>query len=299
MLISSTERFLNYIQYEKRYSIHTVNAYQNDLEQFVIFLTTRYPEMSLDQITHQVVRSWLVELMNQGVGAQSVNRKLTTLKSFYRFLLKEGLVEQNPMNKVVAPKIPKRLPVFVEEESMETLLDHFSGSEDYLVFRDRLILEVFYATGMRRAELINLKEKDIDFHHSTFKVLGKRNKERLIPFGPYMENLLQGYLKVKQKHYELVETLDDHLFLSVKGKMLDPRAVYTIVNQYLDQFSRSEKKSPHVLRHTFATHLLNRGADLNAIKEILGHANLAATQVYTHNTIEKLKKIYEQAHPRA
>ncbi|MHC1707917.1 MAG: tyrosine recombinase XerC [Bacteroidales bacterium] len=299
MLIDSAERFLQYIRYEKRYSVHTITAYRNDLEQFQAFLQIRYQEGNINGVTHQMVRSWLVELINQGISTRSVNRKLTSLKSFFRFLLKEGLIENSPMSKVTAPKIAKRLPVFIEEESMELLLDQFSNTEDYLVFRDRLILELFYATGMRRTELINLKEKDVNLYQSTFKVLGKRNKERLIPFGNNIGRLLKDYLKVKQKYFDVVEDKEEYLFLSAKGKRLDPRNVYKIVNQYLDIYAKSEKKSPHVLRHTFATHMLNRGADLNAIKEILGHANLAATQVYTHNTIEKLKKIYEQAHPRA
>lgn len=299
MLIDSADRFVQYIQYEKRYSSHTVIAYKNDLEQFFLFLLTRFQQENIEGVTHPMIRSWLVELMNQKIGARSINRKLTTLKSYYRFMLREGLVTENPMSKVTAPKVAKRLPVFIEEESMELMLDNFEGSDDYITFRDRLILEVFYATGMRKAELINLKESDIDYQHSTVKVLGKRNKERLIPFGSHLERLVKEYLKVKQKYFEVVEPEARYLFLSAKGKQLDPRNVYKIVNDYLDKFATSEKKSPHVLRHTFATHMLNRGADLNAIKEILGHANLAATQVYTHNTIEKLKKIYEQAHPRA
>lgn len=299
MLMGHVERFLQYIQFEKRYSPNTVIAYKSDLDQFFIFLKVRFRQEDIYGIDHQMIRTWLVELINQKINNRSVNRKLTTLKTFFRFLLKEGLVKTNPMAKVSSPKVAKRLPVYIEEEPMKLLLDHFTGTEDFLVFRDRLILEVFYATGMRRAELINLKEQDVDFQHSTCKVVGKRNKERLIPFGNELKKLIKEYYSLKQKFFEFVPIREDYMFLSAKGKKLDPRSVYKIVNDYLEQFSQSEKNSPHVLRHTFATHLLNRGADLNAIKEILGHASLSATQVYTHNTIEKLKRIYQQAHPRA
>ncbi|MCX6271878.1 MAG: tyrosine recombinase XerC [Bacteroidetes bacterium] len=295
----NAERFLQHIRFEKRYSPHTVIAYQNDLKQFFFFLEERYKIQDIKAVDHFQIRSWLVELMNRKVSPRSVNRKLTSLKSFYKFLLKEGLVDSSPLGKVVAPKVAKKLPVFIEEDSLGTFLNRFSGSSDYLQLRDYLILELFYATGMRRAELLNLKEKDIDFTHSTLKVLGKRNKERLIPYGKHLAKILDDYLGVKQKYFELVTLQDDSLFLTQKGKKIDPRVLYRIVNSYLEEFARTEKKSPHVLRHTFATHMLNHGADLNAIKEILGHANLSATQIYTHNTIEKLKRIYEQAHPRA
>ncbi len=299
MLQEKAVSFIQYITYEKRYSLHTVQAYTKDLEQFNDFLDTMYPDLHLLEVDHTMIRSWLVALMNQPITARSIQRKMTTLKSFFRFLLKQGLLDVNPMNRVVAPKVSKRLPEFIEEESMDIIWQNFEDTDNYLVFRDQLIMEVFYATGMRRAELILLKESDINFGNSTLKVLGKRNKERLIPFGGHLALLLKKFLKVKQSHFQDVEGTEDRLFLSKKGKILNPRELYRIVNELLEKYAKSEKKSPHVLRHTFATHMLNKGADLNAIKEILGHASLAATQIYTHNTIEKLKRIYEQAHPRA
>jgi len=242
-----------------------------------------------------MIRSWLVYLMEHQVGSRSVNRKLTTLKSFYRFLLREGVLDENPMHKINSPKIAKRLPVFVEKEKMEMLFNQVTFGEGYPGIRDRLILELFYSTGMRLSELVNLKESDVDFHHDTIKVLGKRNKERLIPFSMKFESLLKSYLDEKGKAFG---DLDD-LFLTDKGRKIYPKLVYRIVSRYIGEVTTMGKKSPHVLRHTFATHLLNNGAELNAVKELLGHASLSATQVYTHNTIEKLKRIYKQAHPKA
>ena len=242
-----------------------------------------------------MIRSWLVHLMEHQVGSRSVNRKLTTLKSFYKFLLREGIMEENPMRKITSPKIAKRLPVFIEKDKMEMLFDDTGFGEGYPGTRNRLILEIFYSTGMRLSELVNLKETDIDFHHDTIKVLGKRNKERLIPFSKKFESLMKSYLDEKGSVFG--DT--DVLFLTDKGRKIYPKMVYRIVSRYLGAVTTMEKKSPHVLRHTFATHLLNNGAELNAVKELLGHASLSATQVYTHNTIEKLKRIYKQAHPKA
>ncbi len=299
MLMNTTERFLQYIRFGKRYSPHTVLAYQKDLAQFQLYLEQVFPGCEIVQADHQMIRSWLVALMNQKLTARSVNRKLSALKSFYRYLLREQMITANPMVKVVAPKIPRHLPEFVPEEQLSEILSLVIETEDYQQLRDRMIVELFYATGIRRNELINLKDPDISFQMHTIKVLGKRNKERLIPLGNHLESLLQTYLSVKQKEFELVCHAEGWLFLSKKGKQLNPRSVYQIVNETLERLSHIEKRSPHVLRHSFATHMLNHGADLNAIKELLGHANLSATQVYTHNTIEKLKKVYEQAHPRA
>jgi integrase/recombinase XerC len=289
------ERFLAYIQYEKRYSPHTVTAYRTDLDQFFGYLQIQYNISDIHEVSHPMIRSWLVYLMEHQVGSRSVNRKLTTLKSFYKFLLREGFLDENPMRKITSPKIAKRLPVFVEREKMEMLFNQVTFGEGYPGIRDRLILELFYSTGMRLSELVNLKETDIDFHHDTIKVLGKRNKERLIPFSMKFESLLKSYLDEKGKAF------GDHddLFLTDKGRKIYPKLVYRIVNRYIGEVTTMGKKSPHVLRHTFATHLLNNGAELNAVKELLGHASLSATQVYTHNTIEKLKRIYKQAHPKA
>jgi len=242
-----------------------------------------------------MIRSWLVSLMEHEVAARSVNRKLSSLKSFYKFLLHEGELTENPIRKVTPPKTAKRLPVFVEKDKMEKLFENADFGEGYPALRDNAILEMFYSTGMRLSELVNLKETDIDFHHDTIKVLGKRNKERLIPFSKRFELLLKSYLDCKKSTFGAV----NDLFLTDKGGKIYPKMIYFIVTRQLGTVTTLEKKSPHVLRHTFATHLLNNGAELNAVKELLGHASLAATQVYTHNTIDKLKRIYKQAHPKA
>ena len=242
-----------------------------------------------------MIRSWLVNLMEQKINPRSVNRKLTTLKSFYRYLLREGVLEENPMRRITSPKNSKRLPVFVEKDKMEMLFEQIDFGEGYPGLRDKLILEMFYVTGMRLSELVNLKETDIDFHYDTIKVLGKRNKERLIPFSNKFELLLKSYLDEKRNSFG--DTND--LFLTDKGRLIYSKMIYRTVIKHLGKVTTLGKKSPHVLRHSFATHLLNNGAELNAVKELLGHANLSATQVYTHNTIDKLKRIYKQAHPKA
>jgi len=299
-------KFIDYIQYEKRYSPHTVSAYRNDLDQFFSFLNIQYNISDIRDVTHPMIRSWLVLLMEEKISPRSVNRKLTTLKSFYKFLLKEGRVSINPMRKIISPRTSKKLPSFVEKEKMMMLFETINFGEGFPALRDRLILEILYATGMRVSELINLKETDIDFHQSTLKVLGKRNKERLIPFTNKFADFLKLYLKGKKTYLENAEfpgpsdNLDDRwLLITDSGKKSYPRFIYRAVTKYLSQVTTLQKISPHVLRHTFATHLLNNGAELNAVKELLGHANLSATQVYTHNTIEKLKTIYKQAHPKA
>jgi len=233
--------------------------------------------------------------MEQKITSRSINRKLTTLKSFYKFLLREGVLKENPMCRITPPKTSKRLPVFVEKDKMEMLFEQVDFGEGYPGMRNKLILEMFYATGMRLSELVNLKETDLDFHYDTIKVLGKRNKERLIPFSKKFDSLLKSYLDEKRNSFGDV----NDLFLTDKGKRIYAKMIYRIVIQYLGAVTTLGKKSPHVLRHSFATHLLNNGAELNAVKELLGHANLSATQVYTHNTIDKLKRIYKQAHPKA
>jgi integrase/recombinase XerC len=288
-----SEGFIQYIQYEKRYSPHTVLAYRNDLAQFFSFLSARYQVTEVQDITHPMVRSWLVELMEQGITPRSVNRKLTALKSFFRYQVRNGTIEVNPMARVNSPKMSKRLPVFLDKEKMELVFTEVDFGEGYPALRDRLIIELFYATGMRLSELVNLKDTDVDLYNENIKVLGKRNKERLIPFASGVKGLLVQYQAEKQKFDS------DYLFLTDKGKRIYPRMVHRIVTGILGRVTTLGKKSPHVLRHTFATHLLNNGAELNAVKELLGHANLSATQIYTHNTIDKLKKVYKQAHPRA
>jgi integrase/recombinase XerC len=291
-------RFLDYIAYEKRYSLHTITAYRSDLDQFSDFLSLQYQISDLNTADHQVIRSWIVSLMEEGNTPRTVNRKITTLKSFYRFQVKEGLLTENPMSRVIAPKTSQRLPVFVEQDNMTMLFEEVNFGEGYSAIRDRLIMEMFYATGMRLSELINLKQSDLDPYKKMVKVTGKRNKQRIIPFTQNLVILLDIYIGMKKEKFA-GEGQDSYLFLTDKGEKLYSKMVYRLVHHYLDQVTTISKRSPHVIRHTFATHMLNNGADLNAIKEILGHANLAATQVYTHNTIEKLKSIYKQAHPRA
>ena len=277
-------------------SPHTVSSYKNDLFQFETFLKKTYSTEDLREVTFPMIRSWIVQLMENKIAARSVNRKISTLKSFYKFHLREKTVTSNPMHKVQSPKIPKRLPVFVEESKMEGIIEDVSFGNDFEGRRNLLIVEMLYATGMRRAELIHLRKSDINLNNRTIKVLGKRNKERLIPMSVELSELIREYLDVRDQ----IKTTDaSSFFITIKGNKINPSAVYRIVTRSLSQVTTLTKKSPHVLRHTFATHLLNNGANLNAIKELLGHANLAATQVYTHNTIEKLKMVYSKAHPKA
>lgn len=290
------QRFLEYLQSEKRYSSHTVTAYRTDLEQFSIYLAESGAPVTAEEAGSTLIRSWLAGLMEQGVGARSVNRKLSSLKSFYRFLLREGRITENPMRKVVSPRMAKRLPAFAGQRDLIRVLDgeeEFGG--DFPGWRDRAVMELFYLTGMRLSELTALQESDIDFAAGTIKVRGKRNKERLIPFGKKAEVFLQKYLAVKRDCFG--ET--PGVVLTDRGLPAYPRLIYRIVTRHLGRVDRLERRSPHVLRHTFATHMLDNGAELNAVKEILGHASLAATQVYTHNSIDKLKRIYKQAHPKA
>ena len=287
------DAFIEYIQFEKRFSNHTLVAYTNDLAQFIQYLITTYEINKITDVNHTVIRSWVVSLMEQKILPRSVNRKITTLKTFYKFLLRQGVVTENPMLKIQAPKTSKRLPVFVEKEGMDTLLDNIDFGDDFEGQRNKLIIEIFYSTGMRLTELVHLKQADVDFYQSQLKVLGKRNKERIIPFNAVLKEQIKTYLQAKS-------TLNDEfLFVTSSGAKMYDKLVYRIVNVYLSQITTVDKKSPHVLRHTFATHMLNNGADLNSIKELLGHASLSATQVYTHNTVEKLKNIHKQAHPKA
>jgi len=287
------DSFLEYLQFEKRFSPHTLVAYQSDLNQFFDYIQNTYKIDVLEEINHSLIRSWIVELMDKKVSARSINRKITSLKTFYKYLLRHKKVVENPMLKIQSPKVSKRLPVFVEKDKMNALLDNVEFGSDFVGQRNKLIIEIFYSTGMRLAELINLKESDVDFYSNQLKVIGKRNKERIIPFTNELKNQIENYLKVRP------ENTSETLIINSKGKKIDRKFVYELVKSYLSQVTTIEKRSPHVLRHTFATHMLNNGADLNAIKELLGHANLSATQVYTHNTVEKLKNIHKQAHPKA
>lgn len=290
------EAFTDYLRFEKRLSPHSVLAYSNDLAQFYAYLKSAYTLDDIKQVNHTIIRSWIVSLMENKIAPRSVNRKISTLKSYYKFLLREKVLEINPMNKIQSPKNPKRLPVFVEESKMNALIEEVNFANDFEGRRNLLIIELLYSTGMRRIELVNLKETDINFRNLTVKVLGKRNKERLIPLHPEIIVLIKEYIEQRNRS---IQAKDDFLFLTEKGNHIYPGAVYRIVKGSLEKVTTLAKKSPHVLRHTFATHLLNNGANLNAIKELLGHANLAATQIYTHNTIEKLKSVYSKAHPKA
>ena len=287
--------FYNYLNLQKRFSPLTLRSYQTDLNQFFSFIQSEINPKSLNEITHQHIRAFIGNLMEEGLSPVSVNRKLSTLKSFFKFTLKSGNTEHNPAQKVIGPKKPKRLPVFVEEAQMMQVFDHLKFGESFEDTRNKLLVDLLYQTGIRRAELIELKESDLDLYGLKLKVLGKRNKERLIPFGIGLKRSIQAYLNHKQ-----TEGLNnDFLFVNNKNTKMSPHQVNKVVNSILAMVSTNKKKSPHVLRHTFATNLLNNGADLNAVKELLGHANLSATQIYTHNTIEKLKKSYKQAHPRS
>ena len=292
------EYFIRHLSSEKRYSHHTVTAYQNDLQQFFAFLDETFDTSEITDVTHHMIRSWIMYLVDNDISARSINRKLSALKTFYRYLRKNNLIERNPMLKVLPPKTRKSLPEFVSNDNMDLLLDGMDFKHDFEGTRDRLIIEMFYFTGIRLTELSELKIMDIDLIKKQIKVLGKRNKERYIPFGNILESSINNYLT--QRNEMMGEGRPgDVFFITKKGLKIYKKLVYRIVNSYLSRVSTLKKKSPHVLRHTFATHMLNNGADLNAIKELLGHANLSATQVYTHNTIEKLKSIYNQAHPRA
>jgi len=289
------ENFLQFIQIEKRYSVNTLLSYKKDLEQFQVFLHLQYDDVPLEQVVFHQVRSWVVYLMQEGVNPRSINRKLSTLRTFYKFLIRTGVIQQNPMQGLQGPKTSKRNPSFVPESAMEQLLDKLVFPEGFEGVRDRAILETFYFTGIRRAELMGIQEQDINFGMHTLKVLGKRNKERLIPLSPVLEELLKTYIREKSE----AGFSSENLFVDNKGRPIQARFVYSLVNKYLSAVTTIERKSPHILRHTFATHMLNNGAELNAIKEIMGHASLAATQVYTHNSLEKLKQVHKKAHPRS
>ncbi len=291
--------FLTYLRQEKRYSEHTIISYAKDLEQFQVFLHFNISQdLAIEAVQYKQIRAWVAFLMGQNTAAKSVNRKLSTLRSFYKYLQRQQVISQNPAIEMQGPKVPKRTTHFLTEASTEQLFDVITFPETFEGKRDKMILEMFYNTGMRLSELIQLKISDVDFGLKTIKVLGKRNKERLIPVTDVLLNDIRKYLDIRQQE-EILPEAENILFISTKGKKMYAKMVYNVVNFYLDSVTTIDKKSPHVLRHTFATHLLNRGADINAIKELLGHANLAATQVYTHNTPERLKAIYKKAHPRS
>ena len=291
------DAFINYIKFEKRYSAHTVRSYTNDLMGFLDFIDRYKKEFDERIIDNKLVRSWIVTLLEEGVSVRSVNRKISTLKSYFKFLVQQGIIDVNPMSKVLSPKNKKRLPSFVEQSQMDMLLDNIDFGADFSAVRDKFIIQLLYHTGIRLSELVNLKVDDFNLSNNTFKVIGKRNKERIIPFSKEIKRSYNIYCNNRLDIQTSGKT--NYLFITEKGKPVYEKLIYRVVHNYLSYVTTIEKKSPHVLRHTFATHMLNNGADLNAIKELLGHANLSATQVYTHNTFEKLKNIYNQAHPRS
>ena len=290
------ESFLKYIEFEKRYSKHTVISYKNDLEQFNIFLSNLDQQLNLQSVVYPHIRSWVITLVEDGISPSSVNRKIASLRSYYKFLMKSGALKKDPTVQLKALQTSKRLPQFAQESEMQRLFDLVDFGNDFTGKRDELMMELLYATGIRRSELIALKVDSINLGKSQIKVLGKRNKERIIPLNTEVAELIQKYLKMRD---EAFGNTNNFLLLTDKGEQLYDGFVYRKVKRYLGATTSLEKKSPHILRHTFATHLLNNGADLNAVKELLGHSSLAATQVYTHNSLDKLKKVFEQAHPKA
>ncbi|HTJ52148.1 MAG TPA: tyrosine-type recombinase/integrase [Cyclobacteriaceae bacterium] len=291
------DSFLKYLQFEKRVSQHTVLAYQNDLHQFSIFLSGTFNEQSPEKADYGMIRSWIVQLSESDIEPKSINRKIATLRSYYKHLLRQEVITVTPMTKIRVLKTKKKLPSFVKEGDMINMLDNVVFEETLDGWRERLILELFYGTGIRLSELIHLKESQIDLLNRTIKVLGKRNKERVIPFSGSIVSILEGYLRIRNKEVSMKG--HGFLFVTDSGECCYPMMIYRIVKKHLDEHTSTDKRSPHVLRHTYATHLLNKGAEINAVKDLLGHSSLAATQVYTHNTLDKLKKVFEQAHPKA
>ena len=289
--------FIDYLKFEKRYSRHTIISYQADLISFFDYILHQYGDTPLNSLSHLYIRSWLASLKDEGLTARSINRKISSLKSFFKYNLKRGEISQSPMGKVIAPKNQQRLPEFIKEKDLNTLIQHVEFSDDWAGKTERLLIILFYNTGMRLSELINLKRNQVNLANQSVKVLGKGNKERIIPISPVLKSSLQEYILGSDREFPNFEK--EYVLHTDTGRQLGARKVYSIVTRYLSLVTTAEKRSPHVLRHSFATHLMNNGADLNAVKELLGHSSLAATQVYTHNTIEKLKEIYNKSHPKA
>ncbi len=293
----SIAAFSDYLLLEKNYSELTLKAYLNDLKGFSAFIASEYDTDDCKTANYSQIRSWIVSMVEAGISNRSINRKVSSLNTYYKFLLKVGDVKINPLSKHKVLKTNKKIQVPFSEKEMKTVLELLKADNDFEGVRNRLMIELFYATGIRRIEMVNLKINDVDQSNSTLKVLGKRNKERIIPLIPSVQNTVMDYMNVRKN----LEHLQDHtyLFLTKKGVKIYENLVYRIINDYFSKVSSKVKKSPHILRHSFATHLLNQGANLNAVKELLGHSSLAATQVYTHNSIAELKNVYAKAHPRS
>ncbi|MEO6672430.1 MAG: tyrosine-type recombinase/integrase [Ginsengibacter sp.] len=294
---SFIQPFLDYLKYQKRYSPHTLASYQNDLTDFIDFITLEYGDIFLPQITSALVRTWLASLKQNSISSRSINRKISTLKSFFKFQLRNNSIATSPMLTIVSLKVSKRLPSFVEQKDLADLFKNAGFPDTWQGKTDHLLLKIFYQTGIRLSELINLKESQIDAGNRNIKVIGKGNKERVIPVSSDLVNDVSLYIEEKRKIVD--STGIAYILVNSKGKKLYPKYVYNSVKYYLSTVTTNEKKSPHILRHSFATHLTNNGADINGVKELLGHSSLAATQIYTHNTIEKLKDIHKKAHPKA
>ena len=290
------ESFLKYLLFEKRYSQHTVQAYETDLYQFKEFQSSEFSVADLTHTSHNHIRAWIVSLVEAGQSNRTINRKLASLRSYFKFLLKREEIDKDPTSKIKSLKLSRKLPSFVKEDDMLKILDHVDFPEDFTGLRDQLVMELLYGTGIRLSELIELKSQDINISQHTIKVLGKRNKERIIPVSPGTLRLIKNYRDQLSNNFN---NNPSNLIVTDNGEKAYPMLIYRIVKKYLNLFVSIDKRSPHVLRHTYATHLLNKGADLNAVKDLLGHTSLAATQVYTHNTIEKLKNVFDQAHPKA
>ena len=288
------DSFLDYVSLEKKYSLHTSLAYKNDLISFRDFLITEYNQEELVAVNYGQIRNWIVSLVDSDISNRTINRKVSSLKSFYKFLQKSEQIKVNPLSKHKALKVAKKVQVPFTSREINSVIDIVSEENDFISVRNKLIVELFYSTGIRRIELINIKERNISFSENTIKVLGKRNKERFVPLLQSVVPTLKNYLELKREFSLGLE----ELFITVKGNKIYETLVYRIINSYFSKVSSKVKKSPHILRHSFATHLLNEGADLNSVKELLGHSSLASTQAYTYNSLEVIKKVYNRAHPR-
>jgi integrase/recombinase XerC len=295
-MAANKDAFRDYLQLEKKYSSHTINAYLNDIAYFESFNKECFQQESIEKVSYSQIRSWIVSLVDDSVSNVTINRKIASLKAFYKFLLKTKQIEVSPLLKHKALKVPKKLQIPFSEKELINALGQVNESGGFQEVRDRLIIDLFYTTGIRRTELIHIKCVDVNLFSNTIKVLGKRNKERILPILPIVIKQLLLYIKEKEGLEGVVD--QEYLFLTKKGLKLSDSFVYRLINSYFSTVSEKVKKSPHILRHTFATHLLNNGADLNSVKELLGHSSLASTQIYTHNSLSELKKVYQEAHPR-